>query len=121
MTEPCGVCGAPCSVEKIDSEYVQATIWICSRSVRLGGSCRAGMAYLTEDAWNDAFAEARGHARSDAERDALVAENERLRRHIENIVYEAEREQGRFVHMKRVVALAARASLAPVAEPGDGG
>jgi len=51
-----------------------------------------------------------GHQAADTiERQA--AEIERLRRALRNIQIEAEREEGRWVHLKRVIAINARAAL----------
>jgi hypothetical protein len=43
--------------------------------------------------------------------DSQAAENKRLREALANIQIEAEREEGRWVHLKRVIAINARAAL----------
>jgi len=48
---PCRKCGADCRVEQFEGRIFKATLWVCSKSVTLGGGCTED-AYLTEAAWN---------------------------------------------------------------------
>lgn len=48
---PCRICGAPCSVQHVEGPNVRGSLWLCSNSVRLGGTCQAAAA-VSKVVWN---------------------------------------------------------------------
>jgi hypothetical protein len=49
---PCK-CGAPCSAQVFDSKHVEGTVYMCSKHTQLGGSCKASLASVSAESWND--------------------------------------------------------------------
>jgi hypothetical protein len=50
--KPCRMCGGECTVQKIDTDQVTETLWVCRNDAMFGGDCTDGRAYFSVDAWN---------------------------------------------------------------------
>lgn len=50
---PCKLCGSPCSAQVFAGRHAEGTVYMCSNHYHLGGSCKASLASVSAESWND--------------------------------------------------------------------
>ncbi len=118
-TERIGTACKPCNPEITDpnfgcGEIPMTTPDIAGQCKKLRASAAAFREHTVYDSEGDPLRLTVQAAEADEAADTIerqAAEIERLRGALRNIQIEAEREEGRWVHLKRVIAINARAAL----------